>query len=822
MTARACAVVGGGVIGAGWAARFLLQGLDVAVYDPHPDVERTVEDVQANAGRAQARLTAVRHAPGRLRFAPSVAVAVEGADLVQESAPEREDLKQRLLAEIDAAAAPDALICSSTSGLLPTRLQAGLRHPGRFVVGHPFNPVYLLPLVEVCAGAVTDPASVERAMAFYAGIGMKPLHVRHEVDGFIADRLLEALWREALWLVHDGIATTAEVDDAIRFGAGLRWSFMGTFLTYRLAGGPAGMRHFLQQFGPALQLPWTRLTDVPELTDGLIGEIARQSDAQAAGVGLRELERKRDDCLVAVIQALKLQEFGAGAVLAAYEARHATAPGTDKPGAPLRTQEGAVPLDWLDYNRHMTESRYLGVFSAASDAVLDRIGAGADYVAGGHSFYTAETHIVHRREIAALQPYYATTQVLAADAKRMHLFHRLHHGTTHDLLATGEQMLLHVDMGAGRSAAMRPDVAARLHALRDAHAALPRPAEAGRSIGIPAPRPGVPSPDLSRMIDAEMAAFIARTEAFYPPEANAAPPAGNRAAYNRMCAAFRAPRPARVAVADQRLAEHGRTLVMRHYQCGPSRTVLLYLHGGGFVLGGLESHDDVCAELCDLTGGEVACLDYRLAPEHPYPAALDDAEAAFLRLGAGGRPVIVAGDSAGGNLAAALCLRRRCRGGAAPAGQALIYPGLGGNPYRNGVRNLHAPLLPARESAGYRGLYAGGEDRAPTDDPEFAPLCAADLAGLPPAAIFAAGIDPLCQDAEDYAALLAAAGNAVLFRREPGLVHGYLRARHMSRAAGRSFAAVAAALRQMEDGSFADEHGHGAAKLERCAAHPAP
>jgi acetyl esterase len=157
-----------------------------------------------------------------------------------------------------------------------------------------------------------------------------------------------------------------------------------------------------------------------------------------------------------------------------------------------------------------------------------------------------------------------------------------------------------------------------------------------------------------------------------------------------------------------------------------------------------------------------------------------------------------------------------------PAGQVLTYPGLGGAPYRNGVRNLDAPLLSARESAGYRGLYAGGENRVPADDPEFAPLCAADLAGLPPAAIFAAGIDPLRQDAEDYAALLAASGGAVLFRSEPGLVHGYLRARHMSRAAGRSFAAVAAALRQMEDGSFVDEHGGGAATLERCAVHQSP
>ena len=141
-----------------------------------------------------------------------------------------------------------------------------MTHPERFVVGHPFNPVYLLPLVEVVAGEQTSEETVERALAFYASIGMKPLRVRKEIDGFVADRLLEALWREALWLVHDDVATVEEVDDAIRYGAGLRWAQMGTFLTYRIAGGEDGMRHFLAQFGPALEWPWTKLTDVPELT----------------------------------------------------------------------------------------------------------------------------------------------------------------------------------------------------------------------------------------------------------------------------------------------------------------------------------------------------------------------------------------------------------------------------------------------------------------------------------------------------------------------------------------------------------------------------
>ena len=175
------------------------------------------------------------------------------------------------------------MIASSTSGLLPSQLQAEVDHPGRVVVGHPFNPVYLLPLVEVVGGALTSPATVERASAVYASVGMRPLALPKEIDGFVADRLLEALWREALWLVRDGVATVEQIDDAIRFGAGLRWSFMGTFLTYRLAGGEAGMRHFMEQFGPTLQWPWTKLVDVPELTDELIDRLVAQSDAQAGG-----------------------------------------------------------------------------------------------------------------------------------------------------------------------------------------------------------------------------------------------------------------------------------------------------------------------------------------------------------------------------------------------------------------------------------------------------------------------------------------------------------------------------------------------------------
>ena len=313
------ACIGGGVIGGGWAARFALNGIDAAICDPDPDAERKARAMLENAERAFARLFGDdRPAPGALRFAGSVADAVDGTDFVQESVPERLDLKRAVLAEIDAAAPAGILVASSTSGLLPSDMQRDLNHPGRLLVGHPFNPVYLLPLVEIVAGRDTLPASIERAAEIYASLGMKPVVVRKEIDAFIGDRLQEALWREALWLVHDGVATVEEIDDVMRYSFGLRWAQMGVFQTYRLAGGDAGMRHFLEQFGPCLAWPWSKLTDVPELDDALMGRIAGQSDAQAAGLSVRDLERIRDDNLIAILEALERSGengWGAGAAL---------------------------------------------------------------------------------------------------------------------------------------------------------------------------------------------------------------------------------------------------------------------------------------------------------------------------------------------------------------------------------------------------------------------------------------------------------------------------------------------------------------------------
>jgi carnitine 3-dehydrogenase / betainyl-CoA thioesterase len=487
---RRCAVIGAGVIGAGWAARFVLNGFDVSIHDPQPEAERRARATLANAMRARERLTLAPIGKlGELCFVATLAEAVRDADFIQENAPEREELKRALLRDIDVHAPAAALIASSTSGLLPSRLQAGMEHPGRFLVGHPFNPVYLLPLVELCGGRATDPASIDAAHDFYASLGMHPLHVRKEIDGFVADRLLEALWREALWLVHDEVATVSEVDDAIRYGAGLRWAFMGTFLTYRLAGGEAGMRHFLAQFGPALKLPWTKLMDVPELTEDFIEKLADQSDRQAAGASLEALEQKRDDCLIAIMQALRAQDFASGKTLAAYEEKlfadahrgngAATPPDTSQP---LRLHEGVVRTEWIDYNNHLTESRYLQAFGDASDALTSFLGVDAAYRASNGSFYTAETHLIHLREIACLEPFFVTTQILHGDEKRIHLFHLMHHARTQEPLASAEQMLLHVDAKTGRVSAASPEVAKRVLALRDDQAGLPAPAQAGRAI----------------------------------------------------------------------------------------------------------------------------------------------------------------------------------------------------------------------------------------------------------------------------------------------------------------------------------------------------
>jgi carnitine 3-dehydrogenase len=483
------ALLGAGVIGAGWAARLLLAGVDVRLFDPAPGAQATVDTALARARRAWGRLTSLPLGPeGSFTAHDSVADAVTGASLVQESAPEREELKRSLLAEASRAAGPDAIIASSTSGLLPSRLCLDMEHPERFLVGHPFNPVYLLPLVEVCGSERTAPETVQRAAAIYRALGMQPLVVRREVDGFIADRLLEALWREALWLVADDVATIEEVDDAIRYGPGLRWAAMGTFLTYRLAGGEAGMRHFLAQFGPALKLPWTHLTDVPELDQALLDRLVVQSDAQAGGLSTDQLAELRDDCLVAVLRGLQGEGYGAGEVMVRIErelARGAAARDQAPPLADGRLvlHEAVVIPAWIDYNGHLTESRYLEVLADATDAFLRRIGIVGEYVDSGRSYYTVETHIRHLDEAHAGERLYVATRLLDHDPKRLHLWHELHRAGDDALLATGEHMLLHVDRNAGRTVPADDTVLATLAEIAAVQAGLARPEAAGSRIG---------------------------------------------------------------------------------------------------------------------------------------------------------------------------------------------------------------------------------------------------------------------------------------------------------------------------------------------------
>ena len=487
-------IVGTGVIGAGWTARFLARGIDVIASDPAPGAE---EALRAAVDRALPSIRKLSQAPleniGTLSFTNDVGELARSVDFVQESAPEREDLKRDLLARIDAEASIEVIIASSSSGLLPSRIQADCRHPERVCIGHPFNPVYLLPLVEVLGGEKTADTTINRAMAFYESVGMHALKVRTEIAGYISDRLQEALWREALHMVADGVATTGEIDDAVIYGPGLRWAIMGTCLTFHLAGGDQGMRHMLEQFGPALELPWTKLK-APELTDELIDRMVEGTLAQADGRSVEDLEALRNDCLIGIMRVLRQHKTGAGLTLARDEAnRYHTkefehwSPHTEV-AAPLRLYSVDVDPQWVDYNGHMSEAYYLLAFGEASDALFRYIGINEAYREAGSSFYTVETHINYVKEVGTGEPLEFTTQILGLDEKRLHLFHQMFHGTSGDLLCTTEQMLLHVDMESGRTSPISPEVMQALTAIMDAHKDMPAPEQQGRVMRVPEKR----------------------------------------------------------------------------------------------------------------------------------------------------------------------------------------------------------------------------------------------------------------------------------------------------------------------------------------------
>lgn len=298
-------VIGTGVIGNGWIARFLSQGYDVVATDPAEGAE---DRMRASVSSSWPALEKTGLADGasqeRLHFDADLKNAVSDADFIQECVPEREALKRKVLAEADRASKQSTIIASSTSGIIPSTLQADCEHPERVIVAHPFNPVYLIPLVELVGGKETDAGNIEKARMFYDSIKMKPLVITHEIEGHVGDRLMEAIWREALHLVNDGVATTEEIDASIVYGPGLRWALMGPFMTLHLAGGEQGMRHMLEQFGPALKLPWTKL-EAPELTDELSERVVEGSEHQTEGKSVDELNERRDEFLIELLALLE-------------------------------------------------------------------------------------------------------------------------------------------------------------------------------------------------------------------------------------------------------------------------------------------------------------------------------------------------------------------------------------------------------------------------------------------------------------------------------------------------------------------------------------
>jgi carnitine 3-dehydrogenase len=303
---RRVAVIGTGTIGMSWAATFLARGLEVAASDPAPDAEARLRHFIDAAWPVLARLGPIAATPPHhlLNFCADAETAVAAADFVQENAPERETAKQELLARIDAVLPPEMVIASSSSGLLISRLAASCRHPERLVIGHPFNPPHLIPLVEVVGGAQTAPATIERAMEFYSSIGKRPIHIRREVAGHVANRLQAALWREAVHLVASGVASVADVDAAISEGPGLRWALMGPHLTFHLAGGSGGMAHFLEQLGPPLESWWDDLGS-PRLTPEVRGALAEGVAAEAGGRDIATLAAERDRFLVDLLELKK-------------------------------------------------------------------------------------------------------------------------------------------------------------------------------------------------------------------------------------------------------------------------------------------------------------------------------------------------------------------------------------------------------------------------------------------------------------------------------------------------------------------------------------
>jgi len=299
---RNVAIVGTGVIGASWAALYLARGLNVTATDPAPNAEA---NLRKYIDAAWKDLTVVGLSPNasrdHLKFTTDMKQALRDADLVQENGPERKEFKIKLFADMDAATPPDSIIASSSSGLTMSVMQSACKHPERCVIGHPFNPPHVVPLVEVVAGEKTSPETVQRAIAFYASIGKKPIHVRKEVVGHVANRLQAALYREVVYLIEQGVLDVADSDAAVCWGPGLRWGLMGPNLLFHLGGGPGGIRHFMEQFTGPLSTWWKDLGAITEFSPQVKQTIIEGVLKEAGNRSIEELERERDSMLLELL-----------------------------------------------------------------------------------------------------------------------------------------------------------------------------------------------------------------------------------------------------------------------------------------------------------------------------------------------------------------------------------------------------------------------------------------------------------------------------------------------------------------------------------------
>ena len=300
-------VIGTGVIGTGWILRFLASNKKVIAFDKNKsqinylnkEIKRTKSIIE--------KLYKKKININNLKIVDTLEEAVRNSDLIQENIPERLQIKKTVIKNISNLAPKNTIIASSSSGLLPSKLQSVCINPQRFIIAHPFNPVYILPLVEIVKGSKTSKIYINKANSFYKSIKMKTLLINKELPGFLSDRLQEALWREGLHIINDGFGSTKDLDDAITYGPGMRWALMGTFLTFHLAGGKSGMKHMLKQFGPALKLPWTKLK-APKLSNRLINRLVQGTRKQSKGRSVSKISNIRDEYLVKLLQLRKKYE----------------------------------------------------------------------------------------------------------------------------------------------------------------------------------------------------------------------------------------------------------------------------------------------------------------------------------------------------------------------------------------------------------------------------------------------------------------------------------------------------------------------------------